>query len=55
MNKKISELLREWVKAEIDAAFAAHTPGEDGYYGNSHREDIFAEELFQQFQKESKE
>ena len=46
MDKEDLELLREWVKAEIDAAIADHEPGSDGYFGTGYGQRKEAERLF---------
>ena len=43
-----TELLREWVRAEIYAIFEEKEPGEDGYYGNSNRDRKEADRIFAQ-------
>ena len=42
------ELLREWVKSEVDEGIAGSRPGEDGYYGAGRAERERSERLFEE-------
>ena len=48
MDRADLRLMREWVKAEIAAAIADATPGEDGCYGTGYAENKEADALFDQ-------
>lgn len=46
MNKDILNLVREWIRAEIDAKIADAQPGSDGYYDTGYEENKEADMLF---------
>lgn len=51
----LMEILREWVRAEINAAIADSQEGSDGYYGSGYAENEAADKLFLQVKQRLKE
>lgn len=51
MKIKSYELLREWVRAEIDYALASTQEGPDGYLYSHHAERDIANELFEKLKR----
>ena len=47
MDKDILNLVREWIRAEIDARIADAQPGSDGYYGTGYAENKAADAMFE--------
>ena len=48
MNDDLLGLLRDWVRAEIDAKIADNEEDECGYRGSGYAENKIANELFEQ-------
>ncbi len=46
MGNDFANLLREWLRAEIDAKIADAQEGSDGYYGTGYAENKEADRLF---------
>jgi len=47
MDKDILNLVREWIRAEIDARIADAQPGSDGCYGTGYAENKAADAMFE--------
>lgn len=47
MNEELLELIRNWVRSEIDAKIADNEEDEGGYRGTGYAENRIADELFQ--------
>ena len=45
------DLLREWVRAEIEAIVLDRQPGSDGYYGSAYIESKYADKMFKQLKE----
>jgi len=47
INEKTLDLIREWIRAEIDAKIVDNEEGSDGYYGSGYAERKIADSLFE--------
>lgn len=47
MNNEFLILLRDLIKAEVEAGIASWQPGEDGYYGNNYEQEKEADKIFE--------